>query len=364
MGRVSGSRSGTSAKIHQTRVRLTGGAPISQRGIPPSSVRASAHSCVRLRPWSLLLICCVFLVGCSGSELEPASDVAFAERDTRGVHELVEDVIAACMKQEGFDEYIRRPFIEPVNFVDVSLNVPNAETVGYGGVERGLRIGFAPASLGFPDPPQDSSASRSDYRAALYGSDLGQSDRDHDGSEHDHSHDEDHPDDHHHDGDVTYGGCIAEGAAFQSELQVDDDRLNEDTLMDVRNRLIATSEYEEYARRWRTCMAQTSTPIRADHPIGHTETTRSEYLERAMNRFGELTRLPDGAEVMDQLRNVGGAIDKHSSWLVEAASVDPTIAGLLAAERQLAVADAACRATAEHLVQPTYDNLYQELTGA
>jgi hypothetical protein len=298
-----------------------------------------------------------FTSSCASAPNEP-DEVSSAGLGTEAVHDAVEDRVELCMQEQGFD-YERRQFIERTDFLEVSVRVPDAEKRGYGGVERGLQIGFRPSSLGAATLPAGMDlASGRQYLSALYGDEyLNATEHDHGaGADHDHDHGDA---DHTHDGVPQIGGCVAEGELYRQNVTPVGSLLDEDALLDLRDRLRSSPEYLEFSADWARCLRDSGHRPAANDPVGHTEEIRGYYLEAVSARFGQLASTQEGAELLSELsRSSSGAAE--DTWLDEVAASDPGLADLLEQERAVAVADRSCRENLRALFDETYERLRSE----
>jgi len=272
------------------------------------------------------------------------------------VHEIVEEFLAECMLEAGF-EYRPRTYVESRDVIAASLELSEAADAGYEGASARLRLEIDPTSLGLPDLPDDSHEASLEYRAALFGSDAVVM-----GGEPQHSGDEDGKGHSKSKEELAvipeHGGCTARAETQFADIAVAGDHLDNTTLLQIRQRVLANDIYKEYSKAWRRCMRERSNAIRANDPISETEAQRSDHYRSVAERLNEMAAEPDTASVLfDDIR--GHPID--TGWLLEVASFDPELDRIVRTELAIAAEDKACRINNEHLFANEYEQIVQQV---
>lgn len=285
----------------------------------------------------LALVGAVFAAGCGGAshdETDLKSGISPSE-----AHFIAQDMIVDCMKRAGFD-FEPRPFIQadrPASFLDF-ISLSNSDERGYGVTFSLLVTSLLPT--GAPDRELSMEATQA-YYFALYGAGI------------DHDHDESIEGEHSHGGDahshLESGGCEGEAEAAVRDAGGLSSELVPtplEVVVDIGQRLAATSQYAAFESEWRVCMSTQ----------GYDVSTVEEQFSRAFEVFG-----PAAQERVDTLPKPDPIPTVDMAWIEDRIAEDEQLAEIFRAELAMAQTDAGCRSAHAHLVEDVITQLTAEV---
>jgi len=269
----------------------------------------------------------------------PTSDVIGADQSVTEAeaHLVGEEAVRLCMGEAGFDYQLRTYFpTASSSLAEAGFFFSDAATLGYSGTRNGIALHLA--EIGAPT----AGGTREEYEEftrTLHGHEEQVGDPSSNEATH----------------VVEAGGCLAVGAAAQSELRVREDG-ESDPLSDIaiRNdsfeRVYASQGYDDFEDLWVACMTQNGDDVRNDvdatgsgsNPLTVHGASIHEEASRAANMrtYDLLAGVdPTWAYTRDELAPTVADFE----WLEFVVSTDDVLAEILDTERSAALADAACR---------------------
>ncbi len=281
-----------------------------------------ARPLIRRRRSSVILfgvVIALFAASCASDDgRDPALASAADESglvDVKTAHDLEQFAVAECMKEHGFGYVIPSFQAAALNNPWHFLLLADADELGYHGTYTAL-VYITPGG----EPPDDLPRSEmAAYTAALTG--RGGVDEPDTG--------------------IRFSGCQAVGKEARAALDIEaEDHLEHDEIGDAFARVRATSDYGTLAADWSYCLTSKGLTPRGGDPVDHARAMRDTYWQEATGRMVEIGGSADPG-VFAQQRGSNMVLDLE--WFESLVVADDVISAIFDEEREIALADEACR---------------------